>query len=124
MTEPNTSAPEVPEWPERQPGQDQIDIRIRAFRPADGNPNPSGTDNVGLDLLATGLPQDILDKLGQVGIPRDQIFVQASIVDEGNAPIVRLGDVIPEATEPPADPEQTEAPDDGQPTDPEVASEG
>lgn len=133
MTDPNVSPTELPGFPERPAGSDRMEIRIVADRP-DPQTDQTAAD-IGLALLAAGLPEDILDAFVSVGCPRDQIYVQATFLDTEQAPVVRLGDVFPEAVEPteadagvPApsdtpDPETDPAPVD-EPTDPEVAAEG
>lgn len=104
MTVPNTSPEALDGFPPRPDGSDELRIHIVAHRPAD---TPSPNENVGLDLMATGITEQILAAFQAIGCPRDEIYAQASIIDEGDAPVVRLGDVIPEeqppAEDPPAD---------------------
>lgn len=82
-------------FPTRSEGEDELRLDIRALRPAEGNPSPSGSGNLGLDVLATGLPGQILAALEAVGCPRDRVFVKATMVDEGDSPIIALADVVP-----------------------------
>ena len=93
MTDPNTSPEALDGFPARPDGSDELRIQIVAHRPAD---TPSSNENVGLDLLATGITEQILAAFQSIGCPRGEIYAQASIIDEGNAPVVRLGDVVPE----------------------------
>lgn len=122
--------PSLPAFPDRPEGSDRIQILIVADRPDPGDDQSAG--DLGLAILGTGLPTDIVDKLVSVGCDRDGIYAQATFTDFEQAPVVRLSTVVdsipsaeePEPVEEPPVEEEPPADDPDPEIDPEVATEG